>query len=50
MSVLSPQFGNLVPTPKLETLASNYLNFADGGGNDFRMIVTGKLILNSFNC
>ena len=35
MSVLSPQFGNLVPTPKLETLASNYLNFADGGGNDF---------------
>jgi len=35
MSVLSPQFGNLIPTPKLETLASNYLNFADGGGNDF---------------
>ena len=35
MGVLSPQFGNLVPTPKLETLASNYLNFADGGGNDF---------------
>ncbi len=35
MSVLSPQFGSLVPTPKLETLATNYLNFADGGGNDF---------------
>ena len=35
MSVLSPQFGNLIPTPQLETLSSNYLNFADGGGNDF---------------
>ncbi len=35
MSVLSPQFGSLIPTPKLETLASNYLNFADNSGNDF---------------
>ena len=35
MGVLSPQFGSLVPTPKLETLATNYLNFADGGGYDF---------------
>ena len=35
MGVLSPQFGSLVPTPKLETLASNYLNFADNTGNDF---------------
>ena len=35
MGVLSPQFGSLVPTPKLETLPSNYLNFADNSGNDF---------------
>ena len=35
MGVLSPQFGSLIPTPKLETLATNYLNFADNSGNDF---------------
>ena len=35
MGVLSPQFGNLIPSPIQQTLVSNYLNFADGGGNDF---------------
>ena len=35
MGVLSPQFGSLIPSPIQQTLVSNYLNFADGGGNDF---------------
>jgi len=35
MGVLSPQFGSLIPSPKKQTLVDNYLNFADGGGNDF---------------
>ena len=35
MSVLSPQFGSLIPTAQPVTLNSNYLNFNSGGGNDF---------------
>jgi len=35
MGVLSPQYGSLVPSSQQQTLVSNYLNFANGGGNDF---------------
>ncbi|MGY8955013.1 MAG: hypothetical protein ACKVK1_02305, partial [Flavobacteriales bacterium] len=35
MGVLSPQFGSLVPSSTTQTLVSNYLNFNNGGGNDF---------------
>ncbi|GAI05496.1 unnamed protein product, partial [marine sediment metagenome] len=35
MGVLSPQFGSLVPSSSTQTLVSNYLNFNNGGGNDF---------------
>ena len=35
MGVLSPQFGTLVPSQQPQTLATNYLNFATGGANDF---------------
>ena len=35
MGVLSPQLGSIVPSSVQATLTSNYLNFANGGGNDF---------------
>jgi len=35
MGVLSPQLGSIVPSSTTQTLVSNYLNFANGGGNDF---------------
>jgi hypothetical protein len=35
MGVLSPQLGSIVPSSIQATLTSNYLNFANGGGNDF---------------
>jgi len=35
MANVSPAFGSLVPSQKQQLLATNYLNFADGSGNDF---------------
>ena len=35
MGVLSPQFGSLLPSLTTQALTTNYLNFNNGGGNDF---------------
>ena len=35
MAVVSPAFGSIVPSQKQQLLSTNYLNFADGSGNDF---------------
>lgn len=35
MAVVSPVFGSIVPSQKQQLLSTNYLNFADGSGNDF---------------
>ena len=35
MANVSPVFGSIVPSQKQQLLATNYLNFADGSGNDF---------------
>ena len=35
MANVSPVFGSITPSQKQQTLSSNYLNFADGSGNDF---------------
>jgi hypothetical protein len=35
MAVVSPVFGSIVPSQKQQALSTNYLNFADGSGNDF---------------
>ena len=32
---LTPEFGSIVPSQKQQALNTNYLNFADGSGNDF---------------
>ena len=32
---LSPVYGSIVPSQKQQALETNYLNFADGSGNDF---------------
>ena len=32
---VSPVFGSIVPSQKQQALETNYLNFADGSGNDF---------------
>ena len=34
-STLSPSLGSIVPSQKPQALNTNYLNFADGSGNDF---------------
>jgi hypothetical protein len=35
MSNISPQFGSIKPSQKQQALETNYLNFANGSGNDF---------------
>lgn len=35
MAVVSPAFGSITPSQKQQALSTNYLNFADGSGNDF---------------
>ena len=35
MANVSPVFGSIIPSQKQQALASNYLNFTDGSGNDF---------------
>ena len=35
MATLSPNLGSIVPSQKQQALETNYLNFADGSGNDF---------------
>ena len=35
MGQITPVFGSIVPSQTQQTLANNYLNFANGGGNDF---------------
>ena len=35
MAVVSPAFGSIVPSQKQQLLSTNYLNFANGSGNDF---------------
>jgi len=35
MSNVTPQFGTIKPSQKQQALETNYLNFADGSGNDF---------------
>lgn len=35
MAAISPAYGSIKPSQKLQALESNYLNFTDGSGNDF---------------
>jgi hypothetical protein len=35
MSNITPQFGSIKPSQKQQALETNYLNFANGSGNDF---------------
>lgn len=35
MANVTPTFGNITPSQKQQALNTNYLNFADGSGNDF---------------
>jgi hypothetical protein len=35
MAAVAPVYGSIKPSQKQQTLESNYLNFADGSGNDF---------------
>jgi len=34
-SSLTPKFGDIVPSQKLQALSSNYLNFTNGDDNNF---------------
>jgi len=35
MGQINPVYGSIVPSLQQQILNSNYLNFANGGGNDF---------------